>query len=331
MSKGGFDAPPSTLSAREQLARLVREYGPKVAPGARERVVAQARQRGLEFRDEELTVFAALDTPDKVQAFLDTEVTYNNDHTTPDQEETAWTPRQVLARVNAHCFEGAMFAYAVNTLHGHEPRLVLLEASQDSDHNLVVWRDARTGLFGCNAHSAFPHLNGRPARFADIRTMGEDYHPHYYSDRSRDPSELTLVGYSEPIDLEARHGAGWMASETDLWELYFSYIDETVVFHYLFDDSGESHRYPAIRALEEKWLVRGADGKVVVAVSNLPKAAQELWAPYWAAKRRGEPMREWDRRFRALTGLTPVDLEDNALDLAKQLALGARLPKLASG
>jgi hypothetical protein len=41
-------------------------------------------------------------------------------------------------------------------------------------------------------------------------------------------------------------------------------------------------------------------------------------------------MRELDRRFRALTGLTPVDLEDNALDLQKQLALGARIPKLAS-
>lgn len=32
------------------------------------------------------------DAPQKVQAFLDTEVTYNNDHATPDREETAWTP-----------------------------------------------------------------------------------------------------------------------------------------------------------------------------------------------------------------------------------------------
>ncbi|GMU63564.1 MAG: hypothetical protein AMXMBFR34_53270 [Myxococcaceae bacterium] len=227
------------------------------------------------------------------------------------------------------CFEGAMFAYAVNTLQGHEPRLVLLEASQDSDHNLVVWRDAGTGLYGCNAHSAFPNLNGRAPTFGSIRALGESYHPYYYSDRSRDPDELTLVGYSEPLDLVARHGPGWMASEEDLWALYFSYVDETAVFHYLFDDSGESHRYPAIRALEEQWIVRGADGKVVVAVGNLPKEAQALWAPYWEAKQRGERMRERDRAFRRLTGLTPVDLEDNALDLQKQLAQGAQIPKLA--
>lgn len=330
MSKGGFDAPPSTLPAHEQLALFVRAYGPKAPPGARARVEENARALGLAFTEPELAVLSALDTPQKVQAFLDTEVTYNNDHATPDSEETAWTPRQVLAKANAHCFEGAMFAYTVNTLHGHAPRLVLLEASQDSDHNLVVYRDEETGLWGCNAHSAFPNLEGRPPRFATIRAMGESYHPYYYSDRSRNPEDLTLVGYSEPIDLVAKHGAAWMASEQDLWDLYFSYVDETAVFHYLFDDSGESHRYPAIRALDARWIVRGPDGEVTVAVHNLPPAAQELWGPYWEAKRLGAPMRELDRRFRALTGLTPVDLDDNARDLQMQLARGARIPALAA-
>lgn len=329
MSKGGFDAPPSTLSAQEQLADLGRRLGPQAAPGARERLAARAAALGLSFSDAELTVLAALDTPQKVQHFLDTEVTYNNDHATPDSEETAWTPRQVLARANAHCFEGAMFAYAVNHLHGHAPRLVLLEASQDSDHNLVLYRDAATGLYGCNAHSAFPRLEGRPPTYRDLRTLSESYHPHYYSDRSRDPNELTLVGYSEPIDLVARHGTAWMASQTDLWDLYFSYIDETAVFHYLFDDSGAAHRYPAIRALDERWIVRGADGKVSVAVHNLPAPARALWEPYWERKGRGLPMRELDAQFRALTGLTPVDLDDNARDLQMQLSKGARIPALA--
>ncbi len=328
MSKGGFDAPPSTLPAHEQLGRFAREYGPRATPGAKERLAQRAQALGLSFSDQQLTILAALDTPEKVQHFLDTEITYNNDHATPDSEETAWTPKQVLARANAHCFEGAMFAYAVNTLHGHEPRLVLLEASQDSDHNLVVYRDPATGLYGCNAHSAFPKLEGRPPRFRDIRSMAESYHPYYYSDRSRDPNDLTLVGYSEPIDLVAKHGAAWIDSEADLWALYFSYIDGTAVFHYLFDDSGESHRYPAIRALDERWIVRGPDGKVVVAVQNLPVAAQAMWGPYWEQKQRGEPMRELDRRFRALTGLTPVDLDDNARDLQMQLEKGARIPAL---
>lgn len=328
MSKGGFDAPPSTLSAVEQLNVFERQLGPQVNPAARDRLTAKVRELGLSLNEAEVTVLSALDDPQKVQHFLDTEITYNNDHATPDSEETAWTPRQVLARANAHCFEGAMFAYMVNTLHGHEPRLVLLEASQDSDHNLIVYRDGQSGLWGCNAHSAFPRLDGRPPRFASVRALGEDYHPYYYSDRSRDPDELTLVGYSEPIDLLAKHGARWMDSLTDLWQLYFSYIDETAVFHYLFDDSGESHRYPAIRALEERWIVRDAAGKVVVAVQNLPAAARALWAPYWEAKALGEKMRPRDVQFRKLTGLTPVDLEDNARDLQMQLGKGAKLPQL---
>lgn len=331
MSKGGFDAPPSTRPPHEQLATFVRALGPQVASGMRERVERQAADLGLRFSDAELTIFAALDTPQKVQRFLDTEVTYNNDHASPDSEETAWTPKQVLARANAHCFEGAMFAYALNTLHGHEPRLVLLEASQDSDHNLVVYQDPATGLFGCNAHSAFPNLEGRAPTFSTVRALSESYHPYYYSDRTRDPTDLTLVGYSEPIDLVARHGAAWMASDQDLWDLYFSYVDETAVFRYLFDDSGLTHPYPAVRALDQRWIVRAPGGGVTVATQNLPPAAQALWAPYWEEKKRGAPMRELDQRFRALTGVTPVDLEDLARDLQMQLSRGARIPALAAG
>ncbi|MCK7468660.1 MAG: hypothetical protein MZU91_11475 [Desulfosudis oleivorans] len=107
------------------------------------RFEARCRALGLRFGDDELAVLAALDTPDKVQAFLNTHLYYNDDHASVDQEETAMPPRLVLRTGMAHCFEGAMFAYAVNYLHGHEPRLLMLEASQDADHNLVVWRDPR--------------------------------------------------------------------------------------------------------------------------------------------------------------------------------------------
>lgn len=329
MSKGGFDAPPSTLPPHEQLALFVAQYRPRIVGDALQRVTQRARSLKLEFSPDELTIMAALDTPTKVQHFLDTEITYNNDHATPDSEETAWTPKQVLRRANGHCFEGAMLAYTVNTLHGHEPRLVLFEASQDSDHNVILFRDAATGLYGCNAHSAFPSLSGRPPEYADIRALGLSYYPFYYSDRTRNPKDLTLVGYSDPIDLVARHGAVWMASEADLWDLYFSYINETARFHYLFDDPGVPHKYPAIRALEEQWIVRGPDGKVRVAVENLPVEAQREWAGYWEKKRAGTSVVDLDLHFRKLTGLTPVDLDDNARDLQMQLEKGAKIPALS--
>ena len=119
---------------------------------------------GLHFTENELCIISALDTPARVQEFLDNRIFYNNDHATPDSEETALSPRGVLRKGHAHCFEGAMFAYAVNFLHGHSPRLVLLEASQDSEHNLVLFQDPQTGLYGANAHSGFKNLDGRSAK-----------------------------------------------------------------------------------------------------------------------------------------------------------------------
>ncbi|MBI5032499.1 MAG: hypothetical protein HZB51_18395 [Chloroflexi bacterium] len=190
---------------------------------------------GLHFNDDELIILAALDTPDKVQQFLNTQLYYNNDHASVELEETAMPPRCVLQTGMAHCFEGAMFAYAVDYLHGHNPRLVVLEASQDSEHNLVVYRDPRTGEYGCNAHSAFPNLDGRRAEFASIRAMGESYMPFYYSDRTHDPNDLTLIGYSDEFDLIAKYGTTWMASEKSMWDIYYTYIDDTWRFHYFFD------------------------------------------------------------------------------------------------
>ena len=136
-------------------------------------------------------------------------------------------PRLVLRTGMAHCFEGAMFAYAVNFLHGHEPRLLMLEASQDADHNLVVCRDPRTGLWGANAQSRYPGLVGRPAEYPSLRALADSYVPFYFSDRTLDPTDLTLVGYSEPIDLTAKFGTAWMGSEAPLWDIYYTYVDAT--------------------------------------------------------------------------------------------------------
>ncbi|MCK7468661.1 MAG: hypothetical protein MZU91_11480 [Desulfosudis oleivorans] len=43
-----------------------------------------------------------------------------------------------------------------------------------------------------------------------------------------------------------------MASEAPLWDIYYTYIDASVPFHYFFDDPGRPHLYPAVRALSEQ-------------------------------------------------------------------------------
>ena len=201
------------LPPDEQVAAFAGLFRGAVGAEALARFEARCAALGLRFDAGELAVLAALDTPDKVQAFLDTHLYYNDDHASVDQEETAMPPKLVLRTGMAHCFEGAMFAYAVNFLHGHEPRLLMLEASQDADHNLVVCRDPRTGLWGANAQSRYPGLVGRPAEYPSLRALADSYIPFYFSDRTLDPTDLTLVGYSEPIDLTAKFGTDWMASE----------------------------------------------------------------------------------------------------------------------
>jgi hypothetical protein len=289
---------------------------------------------GLHFPDDELTVLAALDTPAKLQEFLDTQLYYNDDHASVDQDETAMAPRRVLQSGMAHCFEGAMFAYAVTYLHGHKPFLVLLEASQDADHNLVVYQDARTKLYGSVAHSRYPGLLGRPAQYETVRALAESYVPFYFSDRTLDPNDLTLVGYSDGFDLVAKYGAAWTASEEPLWDIYYTYIDDTRRFHRFFDDPGEPHLYPAVRALKENWIRLDARGKPYVSLDDLPPPARELWPAFWrefgpdADPRPRGRAREIEKEFMRLTGTTPIDLEDNAFDFQFYLAAGYRVEQL---
>lgn len=322
------------LSPDDRLRAFAGQYRGSASPGAARRFAARCDALGLRFADDELAVLAALDTPAKVQDFLNDELYYNDDHASIEQEETAMPPRRVLQTGMAHCFEGAMFAYAVNFLHGHEPRLVMLEASQDADHNLVVCRDPRSGLYGSNAQSRYPGLVGRPAEYPTVRALAETYVPLYYSDRTLDPKDLTLVGYSDGIDLVAKYGAAWMGSEAPLWDIYYTYIDDTVPFHYFFDDPGRPHHYPAVRALEENWIRMDAQGKPRVSLDDLPPGARQVWDAFWNAygpadgpRPRGRA-REIEREFFRLTGTTPIDLDDNAFDLQFYLAAGHRIDRL---
>lgn len=320
-------------SPADQIRYFLGLYRNQVDPVAHARVVARARELELQFSEEELLIIAALDTPTKVQEFLKTRLYYKNDHSTEGQEETAIPPRQVLQTGAAHCFEGALFAYAVNFLQGHSPRMVLLESSQDSDHNLVVYQDPTSGLWGSNAHSGYPHLDGRPAQYPTVRALAESYYPYYYSDYSLDPKDLTLVGYSEPFDLVDKYGAGWIATLEPVWDIYYTYVDAHTRLHYLFDDSGEAHLYPVIRALEEGWITIDKRGKASVNPDRLLPEAQSVWHAFWRAyapkekHARGEA-REIETEFMHLTGTTPIDLQDNAEDMQDYFDRGYTLEQL---
>lgn len=246
------------------------------------------------------------------------------------------SPLKVLQTAHAHCFEGALFAYAVNYLHGHNPRWVLLEASQDPDHNLIVFQDPRTGLYGANAHSSWPHLDGRPMEYPTLWSVVETYIPWYISDLTHDPQDLTLVGYSDPFDLIPRFGTAWIASPAPVWDIYHTYVDDTVRFHYLHDTSNATHLYPLVRALKEKWIQLDGQGHPFVSVASLSPAAQELWHAFWDVFRpeilptRGRAS-ELEQQFMRATGTTQVDLRNFAEDFPSYLDAGYRIEQLVTG
>lgn len=126
---------------------------------------------------------------------------------------TAWSPRRVLRERTAHCLEGAIFAAAALRVLGFPPLLLDLEAVQDTDHVLAVFRI--DGGWGAIAKSNFAGLRYRPPVYRGLRELVMSYFDGYMNLRG----ERTLRAYSQPVDLarfDRRH-VGWMTAPGDLW------------------------------------------------------------------------------------------------------------------
>jgi hypothetical protein len=161
------------------------------------------------FDRGELAGLKRLNTPQKVQAFLDDEVGYNKE---PDGE-TCRSPRRVLRDRVAHCMEGALFAAAALRLQGRPPLIVDLEAVRDDDHLLAVFR--ADGYWGAVAKSNYAGLRFREPVYRTVRELVMSYYEHYYNLAG----EKTLRRYSRPVNLGRFDRIGWMTTEEELWPI----------------------------------------------------------------------------------------------------------------
>jgi hypothetical protein len=155
---------------------------------------------------KELAALRGLNTPERIQDFLDG-MPYN---TEPDGD-TLRSPRRVLRDRTAHCAEGAIFAAAAFRANGRPPLLVDLEAEDDDDHVLAVYRER--GLWGSVAISKFSGLRFRSPVYRTVRELVMSYFEAYFNwdgDRS-------LRAYSRPLSLARFDRIGWMTAEEDLW------------------------------------------------------------------------------------------------------------------
>ena len=155
------------------------------------------------FSDAELRQLRALKTPVGIQRFLDA-MPY---HLAP----TAWSPRVVLRERTAHCLEGAIFAAAALRVLGYPPLLLDLEADQDTDHVLAIFKER--GHWGAVAKSNFTGCRYREPVYRTPRELALSYFNIYFNLRG----ERTLRRYSRPVNLARFDRDGWMTSEKNIW------------------------------------------------------------------------------------------------------------------
>ena len=193
---------PQGLAAEKSVrgARALRKVSRSAA--------ASARNAGL--TETELRTLEALDTPEKIQAFL-VRITVNHEL----DGETILSVREVLRQRRAHCIEGAFVAACALWLHGDPPLLVHLDCDiSDYPHVIAVFRRGR--FWG-----AISKTNGTPLRYRDpiyrsLRELAISYFHEYYNKKY----QKTLRSYSRAFDMRTVDPALWVTSEKNCEEIH---------------------------------------------------------------------------------------------------------------
>jgi hypothetical protein len=162
------------------------------------------------FSKKELALFKKLNTPAKVQDFLNG-LPFNFE----PKGETVKSPLLVLRTKSAHCLEGAILGAFILSRHGFPPLLVHLEAAEgDFDHVIALFR--AQGRWGALSKTNHAVLRFREPVYRDLRELSMSYFHEYFLDNG----QKTLRGYSRPLNLNI-FGKRWVTDEKDLW-----YIDK---------------------------------------------------------------------------------------------------------
>lgn len=165
----------------------------------------QTRVRSV-LSNTERKIFSRLNSPQKLQDFLDT-ISINFE----PHGETNHSPRNVLKIRGAHCFEGAVFAAAVLAFHGHKPLLMdFATAYDDEDHTVAILK--QNGLWGAISKTNHSVLRYRDAVYKTPRELAMSYFHEYYMWDGR----KSLRGYSKPFDLSRFSPEKWITTESSL-------------------------------------------------------------------------------------------------------------------
>jgi hypothetical protein len=191
-----------------------------------------ARPDHLGLSATEFARLARLDTPAKIQAFLNA-IPINHEI----GGETVLCVREVLRQRRAHCIEGAMVAACALWIHGEPPLVMHLDCDlSDYPHVITLFR--RAGAWG-----AISKTNGAPLRYRDpiYRTLRELV-LSYFHEYSNKRGHKTLRSYSMPFDLRRIDTREWVTAPKSCWKTH--------------DRLAELRHFPLISKRQERLLAK---------------------------------------------------------------------------
>ena len=139
------------------------------------------------FSREQRAVLRRLDSPPKIQAYLDS-LRYPAD-------DFNRSPLRVMLDRKANCFDGALFAAFALWRLGHPPRIVDLFADNDDDHLLALFK--MRGAWGAIAKSNYVGLRFREPVYRSLRELVMSYFEPFYNTLG----DKSLRSYTRPISL----------------------------------------------------------------------------------------------------------------------------------
>jgi hypothetical protein len=156
----------------------------------------------MDWTRDEISFLSTLNDPYTIQTFLDS-IEYN-----PAYE--CRSPRWVLRKKSAHCFEGALFAAAALQYNGFKPLILDMKSYNDDDHVIAVFKV--DGHWGAVAKSNFTTLRFREPAYRSLRELIMSYFDFYFNVAG----DKSLRSYSLPLDLTIYESLKWYTTDDDL-------------------------------------------------------------------------------------------------------------------
>lgn len=161
-----------------------------------------ADQRVEDFLNpQELQIWKGLDTPLKIQAFLD--------QTPYSPEDRDRSSVEVMHDHLAHCLDGGLFAAAALRRIGYPPIIVDMQPDpgMDDDHVLAIFRV--NGYYGAVAKSNFVGLRYREPVHRSLRELVMTYFEAFFNVHG----VKTLRYYTRPLNLAVYDAVNWETTQ----------------------------------------------------------------------------------------------------------------------